>query len=458
MRPLQLLIVYLILFAVYGLYFWYAERSLLKVEQRIFLVYLALLPWAVRASMPAILKSRPAVRHLFSGAAILIVGWRLLEKSIRMGSLDPRQPHKLSGIDQWNYYNMAEKISDWSLAAKDYTYGIAYPALGAAFAWLTPTDPFLPVNVICFVLTIAWTYRAMLELGLPWGLCISSAGLFAFAPYLLSFSIAPWSSTLSMACFAGVVYLCFKKKALTVWDYLIFGGATGLMFAARYADVVLSAPLGAVLIAQEWKRSGSRAPRKVLPGVLLALLLIGGVFYSHKAILGGYLRNPYQWHHHPNATTTDGDFSYYLTRLGPVMVVSPYSQLIESKTADPEYQTLHHLKESLFQRHLLFLFAPAGLLLLWRGRRIDRARYAGLLAGAGLFFLIYASHPGTCSSCLVFSSLHYFKSLSILFLISGAYFMYLLFRHPEEHPRLLRYGLGNLAVYGVAHLLVRYWT
>lgn len=430
---------YLFFFLTLLIYSIYGERSLLMPEMRVNILFLLLAPWAARWNRPI---RFPRAFFLIAVAALI---WVFTQAYLGAGGFSSAGTRWSAWHDQLNYYNMLAKIRAGTFGSNDFTYGLGYPLLAALFAWTCPSDPYFPLNLLCYVAMVILGFRVLQQLKMPWGWSLLVCAWFAMNPFLPQVSVVPWSSTPSMVA-AAVITLIVLKTELRWQHYLAFGISAGVLFASRYVDVMFALPAGLYLIAREIRLRRTRWMMQLAPGLIAFLVIVSSVFVAHKVYFGGFLRNPYQFHLRSESGLTEGDPSYYTNRFGIKAAANLYAQLIESKSVDPQYQDAKHLKHSLFMIAPLFLFFPAGLFLLYRDHPENRSSLLALIGGGILFLVIYGVHPGTLPGCLKFGSLHYFKPVSILFLIGSAYYFWRTFR-AQRPIRLIGLGACNLAIY-----------
>lgn len=451
----------LLLAAAYWVFFQFTLHSPGLPERQASWIFLGVLSWMAsrtyRERAPGRFSNFADLLRRKAPRSWLGLGWALLAvffiyRYWQAGGFGGVFTRYEPFMDQGHYFNMAEKIRTWNVGPRDYNYGLGYPGLAAATSWIWPRDPFLIVDCLCYSGGISLFFLILRQLGLPRGVALLVCLYAALNGYWIAYMLTPWSSSATFVAYAAALWVSLKPDRSSR-DYLTFGFAAGILFVARYVDVILVLPIGIALIWTEIQSIGiERTLRKVAGGVLISTVIFGGVLLSHRLILGGYLETPYRWHTHPGEQTTDADLHYYLRRSLASVVFHLQGQLVEARSGDPHYAQALPTKETLFVVNPLMLFAPAGLFLVmqdWRRRGQPRRIAWGIAVGLALFLLIYGLHPGTAPGCKIFGSLHYFKAPSILFLAGGCIYCWRLMTGYTERWRLLALGAGTLLWYAL---------
>jgi len=245
------------------------------------------------------------------------------------------------------------------------------------------------------------------------------------------------------------LYVFLKQKA-NIFEYALLGLCAGLAFATRYVDIVLFLPIGLYLLSSEIFTYKFKGLLRISPAIVISFSIALSVFYSHKLYFGDYFENPYKLHKHVSDKYSDGDISYYYSRFGPNIIENTYGQLVEGRTPlgfSYQHSIYKQLMESVFQKNFLFLFFPAGFILMLMNKPYLRLKLSAILLGAMLFLFIYSLHPGTCSGCIIFQSTHYFKPLIPLFMIGGCYYIVLILSGNYDYIKLFLLGAFNLLIY-----------
>jgi hypothetical protein len=450
------IIVVLVLFLVHKLYFLYVERTdfsldVLSVYLFLFMMILSLSKIGIRIDM--IFRKHKST--ILTISVLLAIVW-FNKYYFDAGGFRDNKPAFMGFSDQGSYYRMISSLVNGTFERSDYFYGLGYPVLGSIFYHLYENDPLFYVNFICYLLIIIYFYNFS-KYFLKRELHVFFITTFlVINPYLVEYLVVPWTSTITLMTYSYSLYIFLKQKA-TVFEYALLGLCAGLTFATRYVDIILFLPIGIYLLSSEIISYKFKGLLRILPAIVISFSIALGVFYSHKVYFGDYFENPYKLHHHPSDKYTDGDFSYYYSRLGANIIENIYGQLVEGKTPlgfTYQHSIYKELMESVFQKNFLFLFFPAGFVLMLMNKPYLRLKLSALLIGVLLFLFIYSLHPGTCSGCMIFHSTHYFKPLIPLFMIGGCYYIVLILSGSYDYMKLFLLGALNLLIYIILAMFI----
>ena len=260
------------------------------------------LPW--RAGRLTAASTVPCA--LLVGAILFAFGW--LEDGLR--------PHRAVasegwwiGFDQAHYLLSARSFAAFSLSPNDHWYLPLYPIFASPFVSRL-ADPFLPVDVTCFLLSIVlmrWIGRELAPLWRPAGDAAMATFLASLAwPAVLQTWITPWSSTLAAPLMMGS--LLATLRALRRPERLRLAAAAGLCGAlvggCRPTDAVLLLAVnglagGVVALAAGLHRRRPAIPLRwaitfgmsTIAGAAPTLLLYLVIWGPH---LSGYLQSSEQ--------------------------------------------------------------------------------------------------------------------------------------------------------------------
>lgn len=204
---------------------------------------------------------------LLIGAAAFAFGWLT----------DGRRPHRAvatdgwwAGFDQAHYLMSARSFAAFSLSPDGHWYLPLYPILAGPFVGRL-ADPFLPVDIVCFLLCIPLMRGIGRELAPDWRL----AGKAAMAAFLTSLAwpatlqawIMPWSSTLAAALMMGS--LLATLRSLRRPERIRMAAAAGfcgaLVGGCRPIDAALLLAVNGLAGGGAALAAGLRARRPAIP-------------------------------------------------------------------------------------------------------------------------------------------------------------------------------------------------
>ena len=318
--------------------------------------------------------------------------------------IDPGRPGELEPLgwfghsDQGSYLLLAKDMADFHLPAKDFTYGLGYPAVAVPFIWLGLNyDPFVVFNGLTFVFVAVATYVVAKRLSGGSEVIGAVAGFgLVFASPLIVYVDEPWNSTMCLLA-AAVILLLGTSPRPRWWHPSVMGLMVGAGFAARYIDVVwLAAMAGAAI----WLGPREQRVPGALAGAAAALVIIVPVLIAHQQVLGSVFTTPYESHYDPAHVADQDVGAYDITRVPEATFgefVSPF--LLGQRFGGQPF--LQGMFWSL-------LAIPGAVLALRRGARF-RLLVAVTVAGAIVATVFYMSFRGSGPGAVQYGGLHYLK-------------------------------------------------
>jgi hypothetical protein len=300
-------------------------------------------------------------------------------------------------FDQGQYLRMAVDLSDFTLPAEHFLYGLGYPAVAVPFLWLgLDQDPFMVFNGAAFVFVAAATYVVGRRLFSRSVGAIAAFGL-VFASPLITYVVTPWNSTVSLVAAAAILLLGTSPRP-RLWQAGVIGLMVGWGFAARYIDVIWLGALGAAVLLLQ----GRPRPREAaLLASAVALLAALPVLYAHEKLFGSPFETPYRLHASLDGTETDQDLSSYdlekVPRSGFGVFVDPFVNGVR-ESGTPLLASMFWALAAL----------PGAYLAIRRSHRWRPLLVTFVLAAAAAT-VFYLSFRATSAGTLKFGTLHYFK-------------------------------------------------
>lgn len=298
--------------------------------------------------------------------------------------------------DQSRYLLMAQDLAGLELVTEHYLYGIGYPALGALFYKLYPTNPFFPSNVILYVLVAALTYKTA-RVWLDEKLSLLVIILLVLGTQFTEFFVVPWNNAVSAVGLAFLLYLAFAKQEIGIAHSVIVGIVLGWVFSARYVDVLFLLPISAYILLRGGVR---RNAVMILVSAVVALIILVAVLYTHSYAFGSVFKTPYTLHVQAGGHDDQSLAAYRLTRVPDHLYsifINPY-----------QFHGLRfgRLNTPLLGYSFFFLFSFSGLLHSLSGRlRTPVLIVFGSMFASAVF---YGSFTGTRASDLKYNCLRYF--------------------------------------------------
>ncbi|MDY0039996.1 MAG: glycosyltransferase family 39 protein, partial [Desulforhabdus sp.] len=242
---------------------------------------------------------RNRLRDLFvrNEALILLItasllGYSFYREYVSLGGTSEPTVFR-SWCDQFAYYKMLDLLKAGQFKSEVYFYGLGYPILGYAVSWLYPRDPYYVVNLVSFLAVYFLIYKMLDRFTDNKLLAYLAATLYALFPFPRTFIVEPWTSTVSLTCYSAAIVTCLKEK-LGWLDWLLMGLLTGLIFAARYVDIVLLIPVWLCFFGRAFSTHNMKSIAAIAAGGCVTILIIFSVAYTHKMYLGGYFQTPYK--------------------------------------------------------------------------------------------------------------------------------------------------------------------
>lgn len=201
--------------------------------------------------------------------------------------------------DQSCYYYMVKRMACWEWFSGGYAggfyYGPGYPALAAPFYfWLS--NPFLPQMFITYLLVFSLLHRILSHFLCP-SLALSglifllvstplSSPFFGHGMLYASYLLIPWNNAIPIL--GGAYFTCLvltdKSKRPAVTACLI-GLLFGLVFAARYGDILYLFPLALYALVRHSDSIGKFLKFSLLT-TLASLIPAGLTLYLHSKYYG----------------------------------------------------------------------------------------------------------------------------------------------------------------------------
>lgn len=318
-----------------------------------------------------------------------------------MYAIDGTRPGNLAPLgwfgywDQSQYLVLAQDLSDFTLSAERFQYGVGYPIVAVPFLWLgLDYDPFAVFDGLAFVFVAAGTFVLGSRLFSRTVGAVAGFGL-VFATGLIGFVVTPWNSTVSLVALVAILLVATAPKRRP-WHAPVMGAMVGWGFAARYIDLLWLGLITVVVLLAADQRL-----RHCLVAGAAALAVTVPVLVLHDVAFGSPLETPYAQHFSQDGTESDQDASSY--HLGKIpeaafgVFVSPF--LREGQVGTP-------LLAIMFWT---ILALPGAFIALrkrsWRYRPVVGAAISGWM----LATLFYLSFRGFGGGTLQFGALHYIK-------------------------------------------------
>ncbi len=340
-----------------------------------------------------------------------------------------------SWFDQNLYLQAALAWIRGDLSPAAHWYPPGYPLLGAAFARLTPLDPFMVPDLLCEVAAL-WLFATITARLLPaWPLGRTLGAILFVASSVYPKTVAaawvvPWTTTPATVC----LLLCLLGTIRFVelarrGDAALaaFGAATALAFrpgdAAVVGAVCIAAILATMLLRWRGLHPAAQIVGAALAGALPPLLLFGAAYLMTSGLReDGYL-----------AGSRAYGFEWGLLPLRWVLLmISPRPLFLEG--------------EGLAQAFPWIMPGLAGLLaalLTRRGRWLVHAVVAGSIVLDTVQFLCYRDlHPDYLWANGVY---HYFKWTLPFYALYGV----LILRALAAGPRLVAAGAVAVVAFGL---------
>jgi hypothetical protein len=214
--------------------------------------------------------------------------------------------------DQGYYIRAARAWAAGNLDPAQHWYLPGYPLLGAAFAWLTPVQPFYLPDLLCLI-AFGWLFTWLAERLAPdlrWTRITGALVFFvtvALSPLAMKSFVEPWTTTPT-----APLTLASLLLAMRFWDrpsarsaaLLGFATASVLLFRPTDAGILIGVVAGFAGAALMFQRLGWAATAKIMAagiaGAAAPALLVAGL---QVAIFGwttaGYIeqssRTGFEW-------------------------------------------------------------------------------------------------------------------------------------------------------------------
>ncbi len=336
-----------------------------------------------------------AVGATVAGCAALIFLFAYAGNPMRPGQVYPMGWY--GWHDQGEYLNMLRSIAQGTLGR--FTYPLGYPVLAWLFGWIMPDDPFVPLDLLLFTGFVWCSWRIMDGLLLSQGVRLMAA--FALAMSWVRFFVEPWSSSLSAASLALILYVCLCRKPWARWGALA-GTAVAVMFAARLVDALVGGCAVAAAIFEAWRRDKRPPVAFAAAAAISCAVLSAAVMAVNLHFTGSPLGNYYEM--------ARGQGLSGLAAIGFKLYGYFFDSLVFA------HESLAGAS-SVWMMFPIMLAAPAGLMLLWRRRRAAVTIFLSTLVG---WACAYVPFPAVSGLTLRFGSARYIGVLAPILTAAGA--------------------------------------
>jgi hypothetical protein len=317
-------------------------------------------------------------------------------------------PDWWSWWDQSQYLAAAKAFRDGDWAAAHHWYPPGYSLLAVPFVILFPKDPFVVVDLLCFVGSLLAVARlaAIMELGTGLGV---AAFLFtaAAAPRALEQYVLPWTGTPTGCLILVALCLCLSPPRPLHSCFL--GLILGIIILIKPVDDVALVPAGLYYLARilrspeeafSWRRCG----RNVLAGGLAFGCTAAVALLLHWEIYG--------WHLSAYETQETG---------GPVFVLTGLGAKLYGLFVNPQalYGNFH--QPSALLHHFPWLLPGFCGMVVASCRRLKLAMLSASVLG---YVLLYSAYPALTPNTLwYYNAVHYFIWTLPVFGLFGLYLL-----------------------------------
>jgi F5/8 type C domain len=295
--------------------------------------------------------------------------------------------------DQSQYFDMVQGLTHGNLGHFQYPSG--YPLL-AWCTWFIKSDPFLIADLLLFVSFVFFSFELFKEFVTP------ALGL-AATVLLIHCSVGvfetPWSSTLSAAALACILWILVRRPR-SIGISLLIGLCLGACFAARVGDVAIGFALlvGAFVTSGDRMRELGYSAVSVLTCVAASGVVIAINHHLSGSAMGGYLTAVRQGGFNPTALP----WKLYGFVLDPFLLAGESNPL-----AKPLVAVVPAL-----------LLSPPGWLALRKSRPTTFWLFATCVAG---WLCVYGGYVALSGFTLKYGSVHYAKVLFPLLIGTALY-------------------------------------
>ncbi len=292
-------------------------------------------------------------------------------------------------IDQKFYRSMAEDFANGTLTGRHFLYGPGYPVLGAPFAWLGLSDPFVVPDILSYAFIVSGTAVVAERLtGSRIG-ALLAAGLLMLASPLAAVNVIHWNSSVSAAAAVAVLLLATQpsppRRAAPMLGLLV-----GWTFSTRYLDAVFLALLAlpALLALRPWLRSW-------LAAAAGCAVPVGLTLWAQYRVFGSAFTTPYSFHIGANGRTEQSLSAF---RLGSV------PRQVFEMFVSPQFTGPHHGGTPYLWSMLWMLAVPVGIVI---AARVWRAISWAYAASAILGLIFYNAFVAGGGTALQFGNVRY---------------------------------------------------
>ena len=192
--------------------------------------------------------------------------------------------------DQGLYLKSARAYAVFNFAPDQHFYPPLYALLAAPFVWISPNEPFFPVNAAC---TAASVFILVELFGRIIGRAVAGAFALAFLalPRVLPETfLLPWNSTLGMVLFLAAlasVMTLEQRGRPSIGNSITLGAAIGLLILTRPLDAVVALVVVPFWLLAMWRALSGRELRARLSAMAGYSMAAGAVAVLGAALLAG---------------------------------------------------------------------------------------------------------------------------------------------------------------------------
>lgn len=296
--------------------------------------------------------------------------------------------------DQTAYYSMFNSMPHGALGT--FQYPPVYPFFGVLGGIFYFRDPLLPVDLLLFCGFVWLSWRVFLSF-LPSTLSTAAAALLIHSGVKLF--VQPWSSTVSAAGEALLIYIYIEKKYSRMWGAVV-GLTVALIFGARPQDAVAAVFIVVLCLAAQTRNIAGLVKWSLSAMIPLAV------------VTAAVLWTNYHFSHHLMGP-------YFQRGMSQGFNFAAAPRNLYGYFWDP-WKFAHELQPSVLQVVPLLPLVPAGLFYL----AADRECKPVALAFGAVFigwFVAYGAFYAVNAETLKYGSVHYAKLLFPSILGSGFY-------------------------------------
>ncbi|GEM_PF-2402541 len=304
--------------------------------------------------------------------------------------LRPGGAYKLGWYETWAdqgaYLDMVNGMRHGGLG--DFNYPVLYPFFGFLGSFITKADPFVLVNLACFVAVIILSFKVFVKY---FDRQLSLLASVTLVMLLTGMFTVPWTTTLTSLCFMYVFYV-FAYGKYELFPAILAGICVGSAFAARFGDVL---PVGAAFAVYSF--IGIKDKKNLKPliyGLSVAALIIAVDLLINYDFSGRFFGNYF-------ASISGSGFNF------EGIPYKFYGYVVDSLAFHREN---HPFAVPLLRYAFVFSIAPLGLILLLKEKTL-RAETIFSAFVLICWCVIYLPFVAVTGFTLKNFSLHYSKML-----------------------------------------------